>query len=136
MSEKEGPAARGKRILDRLDAEEKEIAKKFDPVQLVEDSEKIKTIQDPVLGEVRFTPLTTKDLFELNKIQGEYEQTTEIFYRLLRKAYPKLKGPDDIGKFPGDKLTRLSELLSSKENFFQIPRKFQRGSNATTMPST
>jgi hypothetical protein len=136
MSEKEGVAARGKRILDRIDAEERETAKKFDPALLVEESEKIQTIHDAVLGEVKFTPLTTKDLFELSKVQGEYEQTTEIFFRLFRKAYPKLKSPDDIGKLPGDKLTRLSELLNSKENFFQIPRKFQRGSNATTSPST
>ena len=128
--------ARGKRILDKLDAEEKETAKKFDPVRLIEDIEKIHVISDSVLGEVKFTPLTTKDLFELNKIEGEYERTTELFYRLLRKAYPQLKGPEDIGKLPGDKLTRLSELLNSKENFFQIPRKFQRGSNAATSPST
>jgi len=128
--------ARGKRILDRLDAEEKETAKKFDPVRLIEDIERVHVISDSVLGEVKFTPLTTKDLFELNKIEGEYERTTELFYRLLRKAYPQLKGPEDIGKLPGDKLTRLSELLNSKENFFQIPRKFQRGSNAATSPST
>jgi hypothetical protein len=131
---KEGPAERGKRILERIDAEEREIAKKFDPVQLIEESEKIRVIKDPVLGDIKFTPLTTKDLFELSKVQGQYEQTTEIFYRLLRKAYPKLKGPDDIGKLPAQKLTRLSEILVAKENFFQIPKTLQRGSNVTTPP--
>lgn len=135
-TEKESPAARGKRILDRIEAEEAETAKKFDPAQLIEDSERVHVIKDPVLGEVKFTPLTTKDLFELSKIQGEYEQTTEIFFRLFRKAFPKLKSPEDIGKLPGDKLTRLSELLNSKENFFQIPRKLRHGSNATTQRNT
>lgn len=128
----ESPAERGKKLFEKEDAEQREIAKKFDPVKLIEDSQRIRTIKDPVLGEVKYTLLTAQDLFEISEVKAVDAQTKIIFFKLFHKAYPGLKCPDDIGKLPAETLTRLSEILWGKDNFFGIPKTFQSGSKQTT----
>jgi hypothetical protein len=137
MNAKESPAERGKRILEDEVAKDAEVSKMFDPVQLIADSAKIRIIKDPVLGEVKFTVLTTEDMLAISAQSDDVvAQTKEIFFRLLHKAYPDLKSPDDIGRLPATTLTRLSEILGASENFFQIPKTSKHGSKKTLKPST
>lgn len=136
MSGKEGAAARGKRILDRIDAQERETAKKFDPAKLIEDSARILTVQDPVLGEIKYTVLTTQNMFEISECTTAVERTKQTMFRLLHKAYPKLKSPDDILKLPAQTVVRLGEILDGSDNFFQIPKLSKPGSTQTKTPNT
>jgi hypothetical protein len=136
MSEAESPAKRGKRILEEEAAAEAEIAKTFDPIKLIADADKIQEIKDPILGLVKYTVLTTEDMFAIGKCATPSDQTKETMYRLLRKAYPELKSPDDILKLPAQTVVRLGEIIEGPDNFFQIPRYSLPGSKPTETPNT
>jgi hypothetical protein len=132
--DKEGPAARGKRILEEEAAAEAEAAKAFDPLKLIANVEEIQTTKDPILGEIKYTVLTTQDMFEIAGYSTPVEQTKQTLFRLLHKAYPDLKTPDDILKLPAQTVVRLGEILEGPDNFFQIPRRSRTGSKTTETP--
>jgi hypothetical protein len=129
------PAERGRELFEKEDAEDREVAKKFDPKDILAKASKVRKVRDPVLGEIKYTVLTTGDLFEVNRIEDKEGKARAILFRMLRKAYPELK-EDDINEFPMDVTTRLLQVLMSGENFFQIPQVSNAGSKSTSTPST
>ena len=139
MSEKtskKSPAEVGRELFEKEEAAEREIAKKFDPRRILEKAREIRTIKDPVLGEVKYTTLPAKDLWELNKISDEWERTRKMIFLLLHKAYPELKSEKDLDDFPAEELTRLCELIASPENFFHLPQTLKAGSTKTKTPKS
>ena len=128
---KKTPADVGRELFEKEEAAEREIAKKFDPRRILEKAREIRTIKDPVLGEVKYTTLPAKDLWELNKISDEWERTRKMIFLLLHKAYPELKSEKDLDDFPAEELTRLCELIASPENFFHLPQTSTLGSAKT-----
>jgi hypothetical protein len=136
VKEEGGPAARGRRILEEEAAADAEATKKFDPRKLIANAEQVLTIKDSVLGEIKYTVLTTQDMFEIAQSKTGVEQTEQTLYRLLHKAYPDLKSPDDILKLPAQTVVRLGEVLEGAENFFQIPRRSKAGSKPTETSNT
>jgi hypothetical protein len=133
---KKTPADVGRELFEKEEAAEREIAKKFDPRRILEKAREIRTIKDPVLGEVKYTTLPAKDLWELNKISDEWERTRKMIFLLLHKAYPELKSEKDLDDFPAEELTRLCELIASPENFFYLPQTLKAGSAKTKMPKS
>jgi hypothetical protein len=128
---KKTPADVGRELFEKEEAAEREIAEKFDPRRILEKAREIRTIKDPVLGEVKYTTLPAKDLWELNKISDEWERTRKMIFLLLHKAYPELKSEKDLDDFPAEELTRLCELIASPENFFHLPQTSTLGSAKT-----
>jgi hypothetical protein len=133
---KKSPAEVGRELFEKEEAAEREIAKKFDPRQILEKAREIKTIKDPLLGEVKYTTLPAKDLWELNKISDEWERTRKMIFLLLHKAYPELKSEKDLDDFPAEELTRLCELIASPANFFHLPQTSTPGSTKTKTPKS
>jgi hypothetical protein len=135
VEEKESVAERGKRVLEQEAAADAVAARKFDPARLMARADEIQIIKDPVLGEIKYTVLTTQDMFEIATCTSAVEQTKQTLFRLLHKAYPELKSPDDILKLPAQTVVRLGEILEGTENFFQIPKRSTPGSKQTEMPN-
>jgi hypothetical protein len=133
---KKSPAEVGRELFEKEEAAEREIAKKFDPRRILEKAREIRTIKDPVLGEVKYTTLPAKDLWELNKISDEWERTRKMIFLLLHKPYPELKSEKDLDDFPAEELTRLCELIASPENFFYLPQTLKPGSTKTKTPKS
>jgi hypothetical protein len=133
---KKSPADVGRELFEKEEAAEREIAKKFDPRRILEKAREIRTIKDPVLGEVKYTTLPAKDLWELNKISDEWERTRKMIFLLLHKAYPELKSEKDLDDFPAEELTRLCELIASPDNFFHLPQILKSGSTKTKTPKS
>jgi hypothetical protein len=130
-TQKKSPADVGRELFEKEEATDREAAKKFDPRRILEKAREIRTIKDPVLGELKYTPLAAKDLWELNKLSDEWERTRKTIFLLLHKAYPELKSEKDLDDFPGEELTRLCELIASPENFFHLPQTSMLGSVKT-----
>jgi hypothetical protein len=125
------PAEVGKELFEKEEQKDREVAKKFSPQKILEDAKAIRVLNDPVLGEVKYTVLTTGDLLAMNKITDEWERARSTIFRLLHKAYPELKEEKDVDNFPGHVTTRLCELIADPENFFQIPQASTNGSQST-----
>lgn len=136
MKENESAAERGKRVLEQEAAADAEAARKFDPAKLMAKADEIQSIEDPVLGEIKYTLLTTQDMFEIANCTSAVEQTKQTLFRLLQKAYPELKSPDDILKLPAQTVVRLGEILEGTDNFFQIPKRSTPGSKQTETLNT
>lgn len=124
------PAEVGKEIFEKEEQKDRELAKKFSPQKILEDAKQIRTRKDPVLGELKYTVLTTGDLLALSKITDEWERARSTIFRLLHKAYPELKEEKDVDNFPGTVTTRLCEVIAGPENFFQIPQISTVGSKS------
>ena len=122
------PAEVGKELFEKEEQKDREVAKKFSPQKILEDAKEIRILNDPVLGEVKYTILATGDLFAMKKITDEWERARSMIFRLLHKAYPELKEEKDVDNFPGHVTTRLCELIADPENFFQIPQVSMPGS--------
>ena len=129
------PAETGRELFEKEEAAERQLAKKFDPKRILQKANEIRTLDDPVLGEVKYTILTTGDLFKLDKIADKEERARMTIFLLLHKAYRDMK-EEDIDGFPGDTTTRLCELIASPENFFQIPQASKTGSESTNTPNS
>ena len=129
------PAETGRELFEKEEAAERQLAKKFDPKRILQKANEIRTLDDPVLGEIKYTILTTGDLFKLDKITDKEERARMTIFLLLHKAYPDMK-EQDIDGFPGDTTTRLCELIASPENFFQIPQVSKTGSESTNTPNS
>lgn len=136
MKENESAVERGKRVLEQEAAADAEAARKFDPARLMTEADEIQIVKDPALGEIKYTVLTTQDMFEIAQCVGPVEQTKQTLFRLLHKAYPEIKSPDDILKFPAQTVVRLGEIIEGAENFFQIPKRSTPGSKPTGTPNT
>jgi len=129
------PAETGRELFEKEEAAERELAKKFDPKKILQKANEIRTLDDPVLGEIKYTILTTGDLFKLDKIADKEERARMTIFLLLHKAYPDMK-EQDIDGFPGDTTTRLCELIASPENFLKIPQASRTGSESTNTPNS
>jgi len=129
------PAEKGRELFEKEEAGDRELAKKFDPKKILEKANEIKTLDDPVLGKVKYTILTTGDLFKLDKITEKEDRARMTIFLLLHKAYPDLK-KEDIDEFPAEVTTRLCELIADPDNFFQIPQVSKTGSESTKTRSS
>ena len=127
MPEPESPVERGKKILEEEATADAEAARKFNPAKLIMDAAQIQTIKDPVLGEVKYTVLTTNDMFELSQYTTPIDQTKQTLYLLLHKAYPEIETPNDILKLPAKTVIRLGEIIAGPDNFFQLPKSSTLG---------
>lgn len=94
-------------------------ARLFDPQELIQEADDLGTIQDEVLGVVRFGRLTLKEYRSFNTVTDPEERSYRILHAMLKKAYPTLKY-EDVEKMPFDKLARLSSLLSSEITRFLL----------------
>jgi hypothetical protein len=133
---KKSPVEVGRELFEKEEAAEREAGKKFDPRRILEKAREIKTIKDSVLGEVKYSLLSVKELWELNKISDEWERTRKMIFLLLHKAYPELKSEKDLDDFPAQEMTRLCELIASPENFFHLPQTSTPGSAKTKTPKS
>jgi hypothetical protein len=129
------PAEKGRELFEKEDTADNGLARKFDPKKILEKANETKTLNDPVLGEVKYTILTTGDLFKLDKITEKEERARMTIFLLLHKAYPDLK-KEDIDEFPAEVTTRLCELIADPGNFFQIPQVSKAGSESTKTRSS
>jgi len=116
---KESVVEKGKRILREHEEKKREIAKKFDPKQLV--SKDLQTVYDEELGEIRFGQLTLKDSLEVGKAKTDEERSLLVLYHMLRKAYPDIT-LEDVENFPLDAATRLMTLMSQNIGFLASPQ--------------
>jgi hypothetical protein len=130
MAMPESPAERGKRVIEKGEAKEREIAKKFDPKEIIRKASELRTVFDSQLGEIKYTVLTTGDLFDLNKIENKDARARAMLFKLLHKAYPELK-EEDIDRFPMDVATRLLNLLTNQTDFLQPEKTSTVGSEST-----
>ena len=136
-TQKKSPADVGRELFEKEEATEREAAKKFDPRRILEKARTIKTIKDPVLGELKYTVLAAKDFWELNKLPVDgWERTRKLIFLLLHKTYPELKSETDLDDFPPEEITRLCELIASPENFFHLPQTLMPGSAKTKTPKS
>ena len=124
------PAEVGKELFEKEEERDRKLAKKFSPQKILEDAKAIRVLNDSVLGEVKYTVLTTGDLLAMNKITDEWERARSTIFRLLHKAYPELKEEKEVDNFPGTVTTRLCVLIAGPENFFQIPQVSMNGSKS------
>jgi hypothetical protein len=113
--------------IEEFEKKQAQKAEIFDPVQIIKDAGEIHILKDPKLGVIRYTPLTNKDLFAINKIQDKEARTREIIFRLLHKASPELK-VQDVDEMPMAITTRLLELLVVDEDFLKTSAKLANGS--------
>ncbi len=73
------------------EAQRKEqVAKLFDPVALMESTNKIHEAEFPLLGKIRVGELTLADSFEIAKCENELDMTCMTAYLMLKKAYPEI----------------------------------------------
>jgi hypothetical protein len=135
VSMSKSPAETGREIFEKEDAADRELAKRFDPKRILQKASEIRTLDDPVLGNIKYTILTTGDLFKLDKISDKEERARMTIFLLLHKAYPDMK-EQDIDGFPGEVTTRLCELIAGPDNFFQIPQVSKTGSESTITPNS
>jgi len=117
-TQKKSPADVGRELFEKEEAAERETAKKFDPRQLLADAHKIITVQDPVLGEVKFGGLSIIEAFEINKTEDADERGLKVVYFMLQKAYPDLTW-QDIKAFPFEKANRLFDVVGKHASFLR-----------------
>jgi hypothetical protein len=135
-SKTKNPAEVGRELFEKEEAAEREAGKKFDPRRILEKAGEIRTIKDSLLGEVKYSSLSAKDLWGLANISDGWERTRKMIFLLLHKAYPELKTETDLDDFPGQEMTRLCELIASPENFFHLPQTSTLGSAKTKTPKS
>lgn len=129
----ESPAEKGKRILEGIERRDAEMAKKFNPDELIKEASKPRILVDEEhkeIGEIHYVLLSTKDLFELNKIEDKQERAMQMIFRMLKPCCPSLT-LEKIQQFPSDVTARLAELLTSNMDFLQKPKPLTDGSKPT-----
>jgi hypothetical protein len=118
---KKTPAEVGRELFEKEEAAEREIAKKFDPKKILAAAQKIITVQDPVLGEVKFGGLSIADAFEINRTENEDEKGLKVVYFMLQKAYPDFTW-EEIKAFPFEKANRLIGIVGKQASFLRSPK--------------
>ena len=120
MSEKtpnKSPADVGRELFEKEEAAEREIAKKFDPLVIVKEATKLHRIVDKQEGEILYYPVCLEDLDDISHATTETERTQILLFKLLGKAYPKLK-LEDIKKMPVMKAAYILEAIGKVEGFY------------------
>ena len=130
MSAKKSPAEVGRELFEKEDAAKREIAKKFDPKRLVQESGKMKSVFDEEEGEIKYYTLRMDDSEEISKVQSDDERSRLILFKFLAKAYPGLT-LDDVKAFPLIKATRIVRLIYEAEGFFSPVLNLPIGSKQT-----
>ena len=131
----EDPAERGRKLFEEEEKQDQETAKQFDPKSLVTKSNEIRKVYHPELGEIKYTVLTARDLFEINKVEDKDARARTIVSRMLKKANPDLK-EEEINEWPQDDFTKVLETLMADKSFFQPKSSPSDGSKSTSTPST
>jgi len=94
---------------------------KFDPKSLTEKAKKILEVDVEGLGRMKYGQLTSKDYISLtggttDKPDITYEQSIEMCWNMLNKAYPDLTLEDVMGWLPED-LEKVVKALFSELDF-------------------
>lgn len=102
-----------KQQLDDHQAEQAQIAKKFDPKALSESTRKIHILVDPDLGEIRYGLLSQVEFaaLHLEAIQNDNEKAERVIHAMLQKADPTLTW-EDFSAMPFDVRGALTLIMS------------------------
>ncbi len=90
-----------------------EVAKKFDPKALAESTKEIRILNDPDLGEIRYSLLSQSDFaaLHLEAIQSDNEKAERVIHAMLQKADPTLTW-EDYQAMPFDVRGALALVMS------------------------
>lgn len=97
----------------RLEAEK---ARLFNPDELIQEARKIRSVEDEVLGTVKFRVLTMREMLELNKVKDEEERALRMVHMMLMDAYPNLT-VEKLRELPAPIAVRLMNLLLERAGF-------------------
>jgi hypothetical protein len=86
---------------------------KFDPSSLIN---RIRTLNDPVLGEIKYGVLSVGELVELDKVEDPIERTKRTVQVMLGKAYPEVT-MEEVEKMDYDAVIYLMTVLSEASDF-------------------
>jgi hypothetical protein len=105
-----------KRKLDEHEQAEAAKGRVFDPKALFNRANTIVTVEDPVLGQVKYSALTLEDSFEFNGIADRKERTIMVAYLMLKKAYPELT-LEMVKKMPLKEANALMDIVAAQPCF-------------------
>lgn len=105
-----------KEVAEKAKRLEAEKARLFNPDELVREAKKIRSLEDPILGTVKFRILTMKEMLELTRIQDESERALWMVHTMLKDAYPDLT-VEKLQELPASTAVRLMNLLLEKAGF-------------------
>jgi hypothetical protein len=116
--------------LEKHEIEEAAKGKIFDPFELMNRTDGIKTVDHPVLGKVRYGELLFEDAFEIDKCKTDAEKTETIAWLMMKKAYPDLPR-DFLKRMPLIEGAALIDYLTKQPSFLSVPKSLQAGSETT-----
>jgi len=93
-----------------------EDAKRFEPKRLRDEARQERVVQDKVLGEIRYRPLTVRQGRELLKIADDYERGMEMLFLKLKPCYPDLT-KEEIYDWEDGLAGKLVKLITDDEGF-------------------
>lgn len=95
----------------------------FDPRELVEKGNKIKSVNIDGYGELKYGQLTVGDLLEVfgegftvKNPEPTAEQMLKLAHKMIQKAYPNFSFEDFLKITPGD-LEKILDALFESEDF-------------------
>jgi len=96
---------------------------KFDPKALTKKGQEIKSVSVEGIGEVRYGQLTIEDLLAVfgegatvDRPDPTEEQSLELGWRLIHKAYPDFTMEDMMGWIPTD-MQKVFDAMFNAEDF-------------------
>ena len=100
------------RKLAEHEAEEAQVARRYNPREACRRSSEIRTVQDETLGEVRFGVLSISEFtdLKLNEIKDENARIRKVVHAMLKKADPELTLAE-VEAIPFDEFTILNGIL-------------------------
>ena len=90
-----------------------EIAKRFDPKALAESTKEVRVLNDPDLGEIRYSLLSQSEFaaLHLDTIQNDNEKAERVIHAMLQKADSALTW-EDYQAMPFDVRGALAIVMS------------------------
>ena len=130
MSDEENDAkvAALEKKLAENDAKGELAGKVFNPKALFERTQRLKEINDPVLGLIKYGELTLEDSFVFAPIQDPNERTLTVAYLMLKKAYPNVT-LDMVRKMPLAEANAFMAIVAAQSCF--LPQTSANGSATT-----
>ena len=118
------------------EAEEAQIAKRYNPREACRRSTEILVVTDETLGEVRFGVLSISEFanLKLSEIKDENARIRKVVHAMLRKADPELT-LEEVEAIPFDEFTILSGILGEAlPGFLRLAQQaLKTGSQQTQM---
>jgi hypothetical protein len=127
-SENDAKAKALEEKLAEVDLKSEVAGKVFDPKLLFERANRLKTVDDPVLGKLQYGELTFEDSFVFGPVADPNERTLTIVHLMLKKAYPDIT-LDMVRRMPLAEANAFMAIVSAQPCF--LPQTSQRGSAIT-----